>query len=52
MIHDLARCTCDQCDGQLVKIGEDVTEQLDVEPARFSVIRHIYGSVNGMDAPP
>ncbi|PRP68551.1 hypothetical protein BUE93_21785, partial [Chromobacterium amazonense] len=32
VIHDLARCTCDQCDGQLVKISEDVTEQLDVEP--------------------
>ncbi len=42
VIHDLASCTCDQCDGQLVKIGEDVTEQLDVEPARFSVIRHVY----------
>ncbi|MDD5578817.1 MAG: IS66 family transposase zinc-finger binding domain-containing protein [Methylobacter sp.] len=25
----------------LVKIGEDITEQLDVEPAKFFVYRHI-----------
>jgi transposase len=24
-----------------VKIGEDITEQLDVEPAKFTVHRHI-----------
>ena len=39
--HDLENCTCGQCHGQLVKIGEDTTEQLDIEPARFFVIRHI-----------
>lgn len=34
-------CTCGQCGKDLVKIGEDVTEQLDVEPAKFFVHRHI-----------
>ncbi len=34
-------CTCGQCGQELVKIGEDVSEQLDVEPARFFVHRHI-----------
>ena len=32
---------CGQCGADLVKIGEDVSEQLDVEPARFFVHRHI-----------
>ena len=40
--HEPESCTCAQCQGKLVKIGEDVTEQLDIEPARFFVIRHIY----------
>ena len=39
--HDPASCTCGQCGNNLVKIGEDVSEQLDVEPARFFVHRHI-----------
>jgi transposase len=39
--HEPERCTCRQCGKQLVKIGEDVSEQLDVEPARFFVHRHI-----------
>lgn len=34
-------CTCGQCGRDLVKIGEDVSEQLDVEPARFFVNVHI-----------
>jgi transposase len=34
-------CTCGQCGRDLVKIGEDTSEQLDVEPARFFVHRHI-----------
>ena len=34
-------CQCGQCGNTLVKIGEDITEQLDVEPARFFVQRHI-----------
>ena len=42
--HEPESCQCGQC-GQcgkdLVKIGEDITEQLDVEPAKFFVHRHI-----------
>lgn len=40
-LHEPDSCTCGQCGGELVKIGEDITEQLDVEPARFFVHRHI-----------
>lgn len=39
--HEPESCTCGQCGNDLVKIGEDVSEQLDVEPARFFVHRHI-----------
>jgi len=39
--HEPSSCTCAQCGSALVKIGEDVSEQLDVEPARFFVHRHI-----------
>lgn len=39
--HEPESCECDQCGHQLVKIGEDVSEQLDVEPAKFFVHRHI-----------
>lgn len=39
--HDIASCQCGKCGNALVLIGEDISEQLDVEPARFSVIRHI-----------
>jgi len=39
--HEPESCACGQCGGALVKIGEDVSEQLDVEPARFTVHRHI-----------
>ncbi len=39
--HDLDSCTCGQCGRDLVKMGEDISEQLDVEPARFFVHRHI-----------
>ncbi len=39
--HEPEFCTCPACQSNLVKIGEDVSEQLDVEPARFFVIRHI-----------
>lgn len=39
--HEPESCICDQCGKDLIKIGEDVTEQLDVEPARFFVHRHI-----------
>ena len=39
--HEPESCTCAQCGHDLIKIGEDVSEQLDVEPARFFVHRHI-----------
>jgi len=39
--HEPESCTCGKCGGVLVKIGEDISEQLDVEPARFFVHRHI-----------
>jgi transposase len=40
-LHEPQLCTCGQCGKELVKIGEDISEQLDVEPARFFVHRHI-----------
>lgn len=39
--HEPALCTCAQCGKDLIKIGEDISEQLDVEPARFFVHHHI-----------
>src|SRR5579872_6551930 len=39
--HEPETCNCGQCGKELTKIGEDVSEQLDVEPARFFVHRHI-----------
>ena len=39
--HEPESCQCSQCGHNLVKIGEDVSEQLDVEPAKFFVHRHI-----------
>ncbi len=39
--HEPDTCQCGQCGSTLVQIGEDVTEQLDVEPSRFFVHRHI-----------
>lgn len=39
--HEPDSCTCTDCGKALVKIGEDISEQLDVEPARFFVHRHI-----------
>lgn len=39
--HEPESCTCGQCQRELIKIGEDISEQLDIEPARFFVIRHI-----------
>lgn len=39
--HEPESCTCGQCGNNLLKIGEDITEQLDVEPAKFFVHRHI-----------
>lgn len=39
--HEPETCTCGQGGGELAKIGEDISEQLDVEPAKFFVHRHI-----------
>ena len=42
-VHEPETCQCARCGGaDLVRIGEDVTEQLDVEPAKFTVHRHVY----------
>jgi hypothetical protein len=40
-LHEPESCQCGRCGKDLVKIGEDITEQLDVEPAKFFVHRHI-----------
>jgi transposase len=39
--HEPESCACGHCGSELVKIGEDISEQLDVEPAKFTVHRHI-----------
>ena len=39
--HEPDSCTCSACNSKLIKIGEDISEQLDIEPERFFVIRHI-----------
>jgi transposase len=39
--HAPERCDCAQCGSALVLVREEITEQLDVEPARFFVHRHI-----------
>jgi Transposase IS66 family. len=39
--HEPESCQCGQCGAELVNIREDITEQLDVEPAKFFVHRHI-----------
>ncbi|MDK2127139.1 IS66 family transposase, partial [Parachitinimonas caeni] len=39
--HEPATCTCGQCGQNLVPIGEDISEQLDVIPSQFIVHRHI-----------
>ncbi len=41
-VHEPASCQCGQCGADMVKIGEDVTEQLDVIPAQFFVHKHVY----------
>lgn len=39
--HEPESCTCSTCGHERVKIGEDISEQLDCEPAEFFVHRHI-----------
>ena len=40
--HEPESCQCGQCGADLVKIADDVSEQLDVELGRFFVHRHIH----------
>jgi len=40
VVHPAA-CTCPRCGGELSKLGEDVTEMLDYQPASFRVVRHV-----------
>lgn len=41
-IHEPAACDCARCGAALVKIGEHVSEKLDVEPMRFFVRREVH----------
>ena len=41
VLHEPEHCTCPACQAALVKIGEEVMEQLHIEPAVFKVVRHI-----------
>lgn len=42
VLHEPTSCQCGQCGKNLVKIGEDVTERLDIIPAQFQVQVDIY----------
>ena len=39
--HDPKETVCPQCQGELRKLGEDVSEMLEYVPASFMVIRHV-----------
>ena len=41
VLHDLASKACPDCGEGLTRIGEEITEQLDIIPARFFVRRHV-----------
>jgi transposase len=41
IVHEPETCQCLQCGGDLVKLGEDVSEKLHYTPGTFSVERHI-----------
>ena len=41
-IHEPASCDCATCGATLVKIGEHVSEKLDVEPLKFFVRRDVH----------
>ena len=40
--HEPTSCQCGQCGGTMTMIREDVTETLDIVPAKFFVQRHVY----------
>ncbi|WP_290677197.1 transposase domain-containing protein [Halothiobacillus sp. 15-55-196] len=50
-VHEPDSCPCGQCGAHLVKIGEDVTEKLNIIPARFFVERHVYPTRLPIDNP-
>ncbi len=39
--HELKETVCPECQGELRKLGEDVSEMLEYVPASFVVIRHV-----------
>jgi transposase len=39
--HEPKETVCPQCQGELCKLGEDVSEMLEYVPASFRVIRHV-----------
>jgi len=39
--HEPKETVCPQCQGELRKLGEDISEMLDYVPASFRVIRHV-----------
>lgn len=39
--HEPKETTCPQCQGELRKLGEDISEILEYVPASFQVIRHV-----------
>ncbi len=41
VVHEPESCRCGECGKHLVKVRTDISEQLHVQPAVFSVIRHI-----------
>jgi len=41
VLHDLASKDCPECGEGLHRIGEEVSEQLDIVPAKFFVRRHV-----------
>lgn len=40
IVHE-ATCVCPDCGGQLRRLGQDITEQLEYVPSSFRVVRHL-----------
>ena len=41
IVHEPTSCSCPDCGGAMRKLGEDVSEMLDMVPGYFKVIRHV-----------
>jgi transposase len=41
IVHQPTSCNCPDCGGAMRKLGEDVSEMLDMVPGYFKVIRHV-----------